>query len=659
MSEQRAEPSPGGDRRAACGIAAGFLLLYLRTRCPTVYLGDAGEIATAIASGGVVHPPGYPVFSLLGRLSLLIPLGEPAFRIGCFVALAGAAALAVLFLAARAAGCSRWASATGVILFGLSYTFWSQCVRVEVYSFHLLLVALALLFALHFRHTGKTAAAAGMGIALSLGVAHHLTIVLLGPALLLLCGPRLWAEPRRASRLAVLAACGLVGPVCWLLLMVWARAEPLQDWGRPVTLALLWSHVSGRFYHGNLGIPDPPRLFRGLGEAAGLAADSFPYLTFLLPAAGCWLLWKRQRSLAAALFTGAGVITAYNLCYRILDISSYYLPVWALAVVPLGYALDGAAGALAERSLGRGLKGTLLAASVLVLAAVLPAWRNWASCDLSRATWVRDFARLKLEHTDPGGVLLTRWDPDTFPIWYVQDVLHVRPDVAVVDTAMAGGTWRNYRKDPSLWYIHRLRKQGVEAGLPRRMDPGYLAQLGNDGYLLYLLSHPLKDRPLHITFASAAGTEDGGSGSGGSDAPREFFRWAAEHYQSVPQGLVIRLLPKTEPVDLATLLRKNRALWASTRLPDLTGMRMDQEISPDYVVNHYATMLVNYGGLYEAARQWEQARAVYRQAAAWAPRFAPAQVALRELDQHGSALSPAAAHPSAGDPPPGAGPREQ
>ena len=55
--------------------------------CPTVYLGDDGEICTAIATGGVIHPPGYPLFSLLARLALaLVPGGEPAYRIGCLVA---------------------------------------------------------------------------------------------------------------------------------------------------------------------------------------------------------------------------------------------------------------------------------------------------------------------------------------------------------------------------------------------------------------------------------------------------------------------------------------------------------------------------------------------------------------------------------------------
>src|SRR5881275_2780551 len=100
------------DGAAALTLAAGFLLIYLRSLCPTVYLGDSGEISTAIATGGIPHPPGYPLFSLLGRAALaLIPWGEPAFRIGCVVAAAAAAAVATLYLIGREVEVSPWAAA--------------------------------------------------------------------------------------------------------------------------------------------------------------------------------------------------------------------------------------------------------------------------------------------------------------------------------------------------------------------------------------------------------------------------------------------------------------------------------------------------------------------------------------------------------------------
>src|SRR6266540_3842542 len=92
------QPQGRGDWTITLVLSMAFLLIYLRTLCPTVYLGDSGDICTAIATGGVPHPPGYPLFGLLGRLALaLIPQGEPAFRIGCVVAPAAADAVGVLY----------------------------------------------------------------------------------------------------------------------------------------------------------------------------------------------------------------------------------------------------------------------------------------------------------------------------------------------------------------------------------------------------------------------------------------------------------------------------------------------------------------------------------------------------------------------------------
>lgn len=228
----RGEPAPGRAGARKCdapigwGLAAGFLALYLRTLCPTVYLGDAGDFCTAIVTGGVPHPPGYPLFSLLGRAALaLIPFGEPAFRIGCVVAAAAAAAVAALYFLAREVGGSPWAAATGAAAFGTGYGLWSQATRVEVYSLHVLLVTLLLLAGLRYRRTGRPLDLAAMTLAGSLGLAHHLTIVLAGPALLALCGRRLWSDPGRGRRLALTGALLPIGPALYLLLLVWARAS--------------------------------------------------------------------------------------------------------------------------------------------------------------------------------------------------------------------------------------------------------------------------------------------------------------------------------------------------------------------------------------------------------------------------------------------------
>lgn len=604
------------DAVVAGALASGFLWLYLRTLCPTVYLGDAGEISTAIATGGVVHPPGYPLFSLLGRAALaLIPCGEPAYRLGCLVAAAAAATVAVLYLLARRLDCGCWASAVGAATLGGSYTFWNQSTRVEVYSFHALLVGLSFLAALHYRQSGRRRHLAAALLAGSLGLAHHLTIVLMAPAVAVICGPRLWRDPRPARR--ALLAVGLVaaGPALYAMLTVWASAEPLQAWGDPVSLPLLWNHASARLYQRGLQFPMGIPLWRELRQTAAFYGDNFPLPLALLPLAGGWVLWRRDRALAAGLLLGIAVAGVFNLCYQVDDIAPYYIPIWLLSAALLAVALD----AMLRRLAGSGARqasGALLFAAVLATLVL----RNIATCDLSRATWVREFARQKLESADPRAVLVTQEDADVFPIWYVQDLLHVRPDVLPLDRILTRAAWSRYDRDPSQWYLRRLRREGVNISLEVPRDPAARARLADDGCLIDLLSGPLRGRPLCTTFFATAGRRK-----------RPFLSWASERYVVLPQGIVLRLQPKSQPVDLAQLLRRNERLWNAISLPELRDIRTDQEMAPDYVVNHYACMLVNLGGLHEAAGDRAHAAALYCRAAEWAPRYRPAAAALAAL----------------------------
>jgi len=75
--------------------------LYAYTALPTLPFGDGPELIAAAACLGVAHPPGYPLYTLLGWVALQVPAGEPAWRVnllsGLFAALAcGAAAWLVL-----------------------------------------------------------------------------------------------------------------------------------------------------------------------------------------------------------------------------------------------------------------------------------------------------------------------------------------------------------------------------------------------------------------------------------------------------------------------------------------------------------------------------------------------------------------------------------
>lgn len=56
--------------------------VYLLTLYPTVGTEDSGELITSAATLDIAHPPGYPLYTLLGKLfTIIIPFGNIGWRV--------------------------------------------------------------------------------------------------------------------------------------------------------------------------------------------------------------------------------------------------------------------------------------------------------------------------------------------------------------------------------------------------------------------------------------------------------------------------------------------------------------------------------------------------------------------------------------------------
>ncbi|HYQ57665.1 MAG TPA: DUF2723 domain-containing protein, partial [Draconibacterium sp.] len=104
----------------------------------------------------------------------------------------------------------------------------------------------------------------------------------------------------------------------------------------------------------------------------------------------------------------------------------------------------------------KGVPGAALA-TVITLVAVpgVLASQNWDDHDRSGRYMTRDYAKNYLESCAPNAILFTYGDNDTFPLWYVQEVEGVRPDIKIVNTSYLGMDWyinqqqyASYEADP-------------------------------------------------------------------------------------------------------------------------------------------------------------------------------------------------------------------
>ena len=105
--KQSAVPRPSRVYRLAPWIVGIlFFGIYALTAAPSiaVLFDDSLEFQLVLPTFGIAHPTGYPLYTLLGGLwNLLLPVGNWAWRANLFSALAGGAAVALVYVAVRRA----------------------------------------------------------------------------------------------------------------------------------------------------------------------------------------------------------------------------------------------------------------------------------------------------------------------------------------------------------------------------------------------------------------------------------------------------------------------------------------------------------------------------------------------------------------------------
>lgn len=202
-----AAPSARVGWLAGAGAGSLLLLTYLATLAPGVTLWDAGELIAAAHGLGVPHPPGTPLFVVIGRAWIALLRGvPPALALNILSALCTAGACAVLaHLVAR--WCRSAALGLGAgIAAGLPATIWASATETEAYAPALLLAALALLAADAAGRRGGVRRALLVTYLLALAVPLHLFALVVAPAAIALAASGERGVLRARVALAHLAA---------------------------------------------------------------------------------------------------------------------------------------------------------------------------------------------------------------------------------------------------------------------------------------------------------------------------------------------------------------------------------------------------------------------------------------------------------------------
>ena len=453
-----------------------LLGLYLATAAPDLTFWDAAEFMTAAHTLGIPHPPGTPLWVLLANMASTLfgsatpPRAVTLLSVWAAALTGGAAAFAF----------ARWIGARGAVvaavMAGTMYSVWNNATETEVYAVAMLVSVLVLLAGEYAGRAEVTADQRQRGRALvaflaGLAVPLHLSVLVAIPAAVTLA----WRGERpRARQVAAWAALFALGLSAVAVLALLSARNPALDSGDPETLrslvavlrreqyavaglwprrAPLWLQIGNVFEWADwqvaLGVhPHPePALGRTLLSLSwawlgvlGLrrlwrfdARVGRGMLVLLVSATVGVALWLNLR---AGPSFGVGVLPA-GAPHEARERDYFFaLGFWTWGLLA-GAGLTTVATALARR----------LPAPLALLPfglALVPVFANRPVTDRTLepvATLPRTYARLLLEAVPGGGILVAGGDNDTFPLWYLQQVEDVRPDVTIVTVPLLGAEW--------------------------------------------------------------------------------------------------------------------------------------------------------------------------------------------------------------------------
>ncbi len=434
---------------AVC-LALVFTALYLFSSPPELApYRDAGEMTSCIKTLGIVHPPGYPLYVLAGRVfSSLVP-GNLAYRLNLFSAVCGGACLGVLFYF-LAGYCGLIPALSACILLGVNFTFWHVSCVSEMYSLNILLAVILLSLAVNLFMQYERRRFLLLAFLYGVFAGNRMDIILFGPAVMLLCAAAVKKSGAGLFReFSYAAGFFILGMSVYLYLPVRAARNPLLDWNHPSSFAGFWGSITRKSYGGTLDLLSknyaPGELFITNLKYYGLHIWKNFGLASALILIGLIAGFRRDKTAASAFFTAFFIAGPVFLFLGNMPPNPH-----ALAIVEPHYLLPdiclavfAACGLFYLSEKFKSCKIKLLSVYAGFFAVIV-----WTGADnIGRSferRWnllARDFALNAMRTCPRSGWLIAKKDVQLFSLWHEQLVEGKRGDIKIIAQGLSGSGW--------------------------------------------------------------------------------------------------------------------------------------------------------------------------------------------------------------------------
>ena len=466
-------------------------IIYLFTLAPSVVQIDSGELAAVQATLGIAHPTGYPLFTIIGYIFSLIPLPfTKIFQLNLLAAVFCSAGIAVFVYTAKLlldnlnlfspskdkiekkkkdkrndkkgdtkkVGQETALTETvkyiiaiaGGLILAFSETFWLQSTSVEVYSLHIFLMNIIILYLVKAfiyveKENDKTDLKLWLIFSafLALGFTNHMTTLLIIPGVTYLFFIK--NKFGKAGFIKILIMLTVFFPILILIysyLPVRAAQNPILNWGNTTDFENLIRHITAKQYQVWL-FASSAAAKRQLIHFVETLPGQFS-IALLLSFVGLISSFFYARKIFVFLIITFLFTVFYSINYEIHDIDTYFL----LAYISLAYfAVFG----LLKLFKMNKKKKIILPLGVAVLVIVIQFVTNVNKTNQSGIYTYEDYTRTILNGVSSESIIFSyQWDYFISPSYYFRYVENYGKDIAVVDKELLRRSWyfdqldRNY-----------------------------------------------------------------------------------------------------------------------------------------------------------------------------------------------------------------------
>lgn len=420
------------------------LAVYLHNLSRSVYGGDTGDLISAAVTMGVPHPPGYPLYTLLGFILTRIDFLTPAFMVGLISSLSSALSVAIFYLIALTLTKNKLASLVSSLILAFNFLFWFYAEIAEVFSLNVLFLLSLILVAILFSQKKKRVYLFVLSFLAGLSLTNHHTIIFIFPTILIIIFSQLIKFIKKPKEIIISIFLFLLGFSVYLYIPFANLFNPAVNWV-PVHdinsfLRLILRSDYGTFNAG-------PFLAGDLTQRIAVVSIYFKNLvsqltipSIVLIVLGLLFNFKKNKKLFLSLLIGFLLSGPLFIGYADFPLlNAFFISVYErftvmssvilLLFLPFGLLW---VGKLPQKLFNKKTYEKLFIGIFLIIPISL-FYYNFPKTDLSKITIGDDFAYDYLSFLPQNTFLLTGGDTPLLNTWYVHYGLGFRKDVRVVN----------------------------------------------------------------------------------------------------------------------------------------------------------------------------------------------------------------------------------